>query len=252
MTADFTVPADWYRSFFTGPVNRFWENVTPEAATRADVAFVRRHLGAEPPAAILDLPCGAGRHSLGLARFGYQVTGIDISQEAVARASVQAQAEGIPADFRHADMRELDESDRFDAAICFGNSIGYFPPEETEAFFGRVARALKPGGLLILDSSCCAESILPLQERRDLAFEGGSYRSELAYDATASVLKTRAELRLGEEVHYLRYAHQIVTSGELVRMLRAAGLRTRALYGGVEDEPYRPGCPRLLLVANRG
>jgi hypothetical protein len=67
----------------------------------------------------------------------------------------------------------------------------------------------------------------------------------------SSVLNTRAELRLSDEAHPLLYAHHIVTSGELVRLLGSTGLRTEALYGDVDDTPYAPGSQRLLLVASR-
>ena len=251
MKTHFTVPADWYRTFFTAPVNRFWEAMVPEEATHADLAFLRRHLRAEPPARVLDIPCGAGRHSLGLARQGYQLTGVDISEDAIARASAAAEAETLPACFVRGDMRFFETSEQFDAAVCLGNSIGYFEPEETRTFVARLASALKPGGRLILDSYCCAESILPLHEDGEIVFEEGSYRSEYSYDPMSSVLNTRAELRLSDEAHPLLYAHHIVTSGELVRLLGSTGLRTEALYGDVDDTPYAPGSQRLLLVASR-
>src|SRR3954462_296908 len=114
MDDGFTVPADWYRTFFTAPVNRFWETMVPEAATAADVAFLRRHIAA-PPAPLLDIPCGAGRHALALARAGYRVTAIDLSEDAIGRA--RAAAKGLPADFRQGDMRSLDLDQLFDAVL---------------------------------------------------------------------------------------------------------------------------------------
>ncbi|HEX8527034.1 hypothetical protein, partial [Allosphingosinicella sp.] len=71
----------------------------------------------------------------------------------------------------------------------------------------------------------------------------------LCYDAFTSTLNTEAELRLDGESHQLRYAHHICTSGELVRALDEAGFAVKALYGDTGDAPFRPGSPRLLLVA---
>jgi SAM-dependent methyltransferase len=252
MERDFTVPADWYQNFFTGPVNRFWEAMVPEAATKADLAFVIRQSGLAPAARILDLPCGAGRHALGLARQGYRVTGVDISHDAVERAASAAKREALPAHFTCADMRFFEAEEPFDAAICMGNSIGYFEPDGTADFFRTIAASLRPGAWLVLDSYCCAESVFPLKEDREIPLDGGSYRSQLSYDPLRSVLKTKAQLTLNGEVHPLLYAHQVMTSGELVRLLGEAGLRTEGLYGDTEGAPFQPGSPRLLLVARRG
>jgi cyclopropane fatty-acyl-phospholipid synthase-like methyltransferase len=249
MHYDFDVPSNWYEDFFTAPVNRFWETMVPPEATAADLAFVARHIGVLPPARLLDLPCGAGRHALGLARAGYDVTGVDLSAEAIARAT--AASEGLPVRFVRADMRDFATETPFDGALCLGNSLGYFGAEGLGAFFARLAKSLRPNGRLVLDSYVCAESIFPLREEREITFDGGSYRSRYAYDSTESVLKSEAELALDGEVHALRYAHHIVTSGALVRSLREAGFGALGLYGGTDDAPFEPGSPRLLLVAAR-
>ncbi|MEA3062125.1 MAG: hypothetical protein QOJ94_1906, partial [Sphingomonadales bacterium] len=244
MDNDFSVPADWYRKFFTAPVNAFWETMVPEAATAADLAFLHLHIPPSP-ARLLDVPCGAGRHSLALARGGYRVTGIDLSVDAIDRAT--AAGKDLTVDFRRGDMRSLDLADRFDAVLCLGNSLSYFPAQEMRTFIASLAERVANGGRLILDTSCCAESLFPLAEEREVAFEGGTYRSVYRYDARLSLLKTKAELRLGEAVHPLLYAHYVVTAGELVRMVEAARLRVEAIHGGTEGQAFAPGLPRLLL-----
>jgi SAM-dependent methyltransferase len=251
MTQPSTVPDDWYEHFFTRPVNLFWEKMVPDEATAADVAFIRRHIGGPQPQRILDVPCGAGRHALALARLGYEVTGVDLSEDAVARASAAARADGLPARFVRSDMRRFPVDGAFAAALCLGNSIGYFDADGTAEFLARLAAAVAPGGRLIIDSHVCAESIFPLQEERTLEFEGGCYRSTLSYDCLRSVLETRAELTLEGETHALAYAHHIVTSGSLVALVSAAGFEVDALYADTDDRPYRPGSPRLILTARR-
>lgn len=252
MTTNFDVPSDWFETFFTGPANRFWEAMVPLAATAADAAFIIRHLDISPPARIVDSPCGAGRHALALARQGFRVTGVDISEEALTRAADAAEGEHSPATFLRADMRRFSLDKPADGIISMGNSISYFDADGTRALFESFAKALQPGGRLVIDTGCCAESVLPNhQAERTFEFDGGSYRTVTFYDPVASVLKTRAELRLGEESHALRYAHRIVTTGELVRELDATGLETLGLYRDVDDNEFMVGAPRLLLVACR-
>lgn len=249
MLSDIDAPSNWFETFFTGPVNAFWEAMMPAETTAADLAFIVRHLGVSPPAHILDMPCGSGRHALGFARLGYRVTGVDSSTDAIARAS--AAAEGLPVRFVRADMRAFVADAPFDAAICLGNSTSYFDADGSAVFFARLAACVRSGGRLILDSSSCAESLFPLREHREIAFDGGTYRSRFAYDAMRSLLKTEARLSFDGEEHELRYAHHVVTTGALVRALAEAGFRTEALYGDTRDAPFAPGSPRLLLVAAR-
>ena len=251
MNNDFDVPENWYESFFTGPANAFWEKMVPAEATAADIAFAARHLALAKGAKILDVPCGAGRHALALAEHGYEVTGVDLSEEAIGRATACASERGLPVRFIRSDMRRFEADGAFDGAICFGNSISYFDAGGSALFFRKLAQSLNPGGRLILDSFSCAESIFPLQPVRQLTFEGGAYDARMAYDAMTSRLCTAAELRLGNEVHKLRYAHYVVTAGALVHQLEEAGLRTLALYGDTEDTPFAAGSRRLLLVADR-
>jgi cyclopropane fatty-acyl-phospholipid synthase-like methyltransferase len=249
MHNDFEVPSNWYESFFTAPVNRFWEKMVPPEDTAADLAFVVRHIGVEPPGRLLDVPCGAGRHAVGLARRGYDVTGVDLSEDAVSRAAASAGA--LPVRFIRADMRDLSAEAPLDGALCLGNSLGYFGAAGLRTFLRRLAQSVSPGGRVILDSYTCAESILPFADERDIAFDGGTYAARLAYDAMTSTLKTEAKLTLGGETHRLLYAHHIVTSGELVQALAEAGLATQGLYADTDDRPYEVGSPRLLLVAAR-
>jgi SAM-dependent methyltransferase len=146
MHDDFTVPADWYKTFFTAPVNLFWERMVPPEATEADLGFLLRHLGAIPPARILDVPCGSGRHALGLARAGYRVTGVDLSDDAIKRASATAREAGLPARFIKKDMRDFEAEEPFDAAICLGNSISYFERDGMRSLFDTLAAGTRRGG----------------------------------------------------------------------------------------------------------
>ena len=67
---------DWFEDFFHGLAVDFWVAVAP--AADADLPFLEKTFGA-PGGAILDVACGAGRHSIPLARRGYHVTGVDLS-----------------------------------------------------------------------------------------------------------------------------------------------------------------------------
>jgi SAM-dependent methyltransferase len=101
---------------------------------------------------ILDVGCGVGRHSLELARRGYQMVGIDITPAFVEIANKNARAEGLEAQFYRQDARGLKFESEFDAAICLcEGAFGLAGDEQGHrAILGGVQRALKPSGKFIL------------------------------------------------------------------------------------------------------
>lgn len=219
--------------------------------TQADVEFVLRHCHVGAAAHLLDVPCGSGRHTLELARHGHEVTGIDLSAEAIDDARASAMSEGLAAHFMLADMRELPVLKPFDGVVCLGNSASYFGAKDTQIFFNMIAAALRPHGWLVLDSYTCAESVFPLEKERDLDIDGMSYRAALSYDPRTSILRTAGLLTVDGEERAVTQAHRVMTAGELVRSLAAAGLRVTGLYADPDGTPFTPGARRLLLHAVR-
>src|SRR5690242_6060044 len=103
-------------------------------------------------ASILDLCCGYGRHSIPLARRGFQVRGVDISVTQIQHAREVAKKAQVPLDFRVADARKLDFQGAFDLVLTMFVSFGFFKEEhENKQVLQGVQRALKPGGRLLLD-----------------------------------------------------------------------------------------------------
>src|SRR5438034_7712352 len=120
-----SVPAEWWQTFFSGMMVEFWLRCTTEEQTQQEADFIQQTLQVAPPARLLDVPCGGGRHSLALAARGFQMTAVDISSEFLARAKSAAANKSLKVDWHQADMRELPWRDEFDGAYCFGNSFGY-------------------------------------------------------------------------------------------------------------------------------
>jgi SAM-dependent methyltransferase len=127
--------------------------------TVQEVDFILAETGVLPGASVLDVGCGPGRHSLELGRRGYDVVGIDISEEFVRLASESAAREGIDrARFRRHDARnivhEVDLVGRFDLVVClcqgaFGLMLD---PTEDRVVLAGLAAALRPGGVVVLSA----------------------------------------------------------------------------------------------------
>jgi SAM-dependent methyltransferase len=214
----------------------------------ADLAVVRRLLP-DPPASVLDVPCGDGRLSFPLAAAGYAVTGIDVSPENIEQARSAPQP---TARFALGDLRDLPDAGRFDAVLSWGNSFGYTTPGETPATLEGFRRAFKPGGRLILESLTVAEAFLTSRFREHAAYEFGgiTMAGTNVYNAMESRFESEWVFTDAEGVQERASgAHHVHTTGEVVRMLRHAGFTDIALKGPDGLKPYELGDHRLVVVA---
>jgi SAM-dependent methyltransferase len=101
---------------------------------------------------ILDLGCGTGNHDLPLTRMGYQVEGVDRSEEMVTQARSKAVTAGLDAEFLTGDVRDFNLSRAFDAVISMFAVISYQCTNEDLLGMMRTARRhLEPGGLFVFD-----------------------------------------------------------------------------------------------------
>ena len=102
---------------------------------------------------ILDLGCGTGGHTIPLARRGYAMTGVDISQGMLDKARVKAEEAGVGLAWHRGDVRDFDLGATFDAVLFMFAVIAYQETNTDLAAALRAARRhLEPGGLLIFDT----------------------------------------------------------------------------------------------------
>lgn len=98
---------------------------------------------------ILDVACGIGTQSIGLAMKGFAVTASDLSAKAVERAKVEARQRGVEIDFSACDMRAAhDHHGRpFDVVIACDNSIPHLlSDDEILLAFRQMYDCVRPGG----------------------------------------------------------------------------------------------------------
>jgi len=239
--------SNWQASFFRGVALEAWRRVINPETTRAEADFVERTLGVHCAAHILDAPCGNGRHCIELAGRGYQMTGLDQSEEFLAEAR---QATALPIRWVQDDMRLISWVAEFDGPCCLGNSFCYLACEDARKFLHAVARSLKPGARFILETGMAAESILPsLTPNRWFRLGDILMLSENRYDPTASRLDIDYTFVHEGQIEKRPTTSYVFTAGELCRMHVSAGLHPFELLGSTKGERYQIGSPRLLLIS---
>lgn len=108
-------------------------------------AILAREVAALGPGTALDVACGEGADALWLAHRGWTVTAVDFSQVALERAR-EADAEGRVS-WLQADLHVWQPPR--DAYDLLSSHYLHMPPTERQAFFGRLAQAVRPSGILL-------------------------------------------------------------------------------------------------------
>ena len=140
---------DWYKKIWTLDIqNQSWVE-----DTKKQVDFLIEKLKLCGNERILDLACGFGRHSLELAKRGFDVTGVDITADYIKYASEQAEKQRLDARFICSDIRDVNFENEFDVVLNMADgAIGYLEnDEENLKIFSIVSKALKCGGKHFMD-----------------------------------------------------------------------------------------------------
>ena len=212
--------------------------------TEQEVDFLVAALGLGPGARVLDVGCGPGRHSLSLARRGFDVLGVDHSPDFVALATEAAGAEALPARFAVLDVRDLAFAAEFDAAICLcQGGFGLLGGRDEVAVFGRIVAAVRPGGGLAVSAFHAPFAVRHLEDSE-------------TFEPATGVLHEVATLRndAGEERAFDLWT-TCFTARELELLAAAHDVTVDGLHG-VMPGSYRATTPtlddpELLLVGRR-
>ncbi len=246
--------AEWWQEVFNR--REFFDLYQKDDLDRAagQTDQVLSLLGLRPPARVLDVCSGYGRHSVELARRGFEVVGVDISLSQVEQAYRHAASSGAAPAFVVGDARALPLAGGFDAAINMFLSFGYFATDaESQAMLDGVARVLRRGGVLLIDFWNREHEIrgfqpLVLDRRGDEILE----IEDWTFDALAGRLNWVNTVIYpdGRRVAWTQ-SIRAFTVAEVRAMLEAAGFTLVALYGSLAGEPYTMDSEAAIFVAEK-
>jgi SAM-dependent methyltransferase len=242
----------WHDEFFRS----FWPVVgpsftLPHADTQRDVKGLVRLLRLRPGARILDVPCGFGRHSVELARRGFRVTGVDVSEDLLVLARQAAAAKRVAVEFRQGDMRRIAYRRRFDAVLNLFTSFGYFGEGEDLKVLRRFRAALRPGGWLVIDVINRDWLMRNFRPRMRSRTSTHSVVQETAFDFSTAVVTTRWTARRGSRIWRGTTRLRVYAGHELLRLAQQAGFRSARLFGNLQDKPPSFDSQRQILRARR-
>ncbi len=204
-------------------------------------------------AAVLDLCCGPGRHSLELARRGFKVTGVDRTRAYLDRAREAAAQESLDIEFVQEDMRIFCRPAAFDLALNLFTSFGYSDdPRDDERVLTHLCESLRPGGVLVM-KLMGKEVLARIFKSSNWSREedGTLFLEERTLGGDWERMRNTWTLVRDGQVSEHRFDHRLFSAAELKGLLLAAGFREAAAYGSLTGDPYDQTAKRLVITARK-
>jgi SAM-dependent methyltransferase len=241
----------WVERFFDADYLRIWGAVVAPERTAHEADAIWQLANLAPGSRVLDAPCGYGRIAHVLASYGAEVLGVDQSAELLA----DAERRPLPTlrYLRH-DLRQPLSEDGFDAAFNIFSSLGYSTEADDVAILTTLARAVKPGGTVIVESNHRDNLVARLAKGCPSAFRLPDLMmiEEPKFDPATGRVDTTwywsGPIGTGSKSASFR----VYAITELISLVERAGLTVRGVHRGLSTEPYGSDLTsRVAIVATR-
>ena len=237
--------ADWFEEWFGEDYLHIYQHRDETEAERA-IELIATNLAGRRIDTVLDLACGAGRHTRVL-RERWWTVGLDLSMSLLKLA----RKESDDAPYVRADMRELPFRDSsFDLVVNLFTSFGYFDDDsEHVRVLNCVGAAMKHGGTLVIDflnASQVRRDLVPYDERVE---NGITIEQRRAISPDDRFVEKRITLRESGKEYIERV--RLLSPRDLQKMLAVAGFKVGKLFGDYGGGDWSEDSPRTILIASR-
>ena len=208
---------------------------------------------------VLDLACGTGEITVELAQHGFEVTGVDLSDEMLLVANEKAVKLGLSIPLFQQNMAELEGLGQFDCVTIFCDSLNYLRDEEDIVkTFSRVHEHLKDGGLFMFD----IHSLYKMEEvfsdhtfavnGEEVSYIWDCFPGEEPYSVEHDLSFFVRDEESGlydrfDELHYQR----TYPVEQYKKWLEQAGFTVSEILADLEEAPLVTETERILFVASK-
>lgn len=235
----------WYKEWFGSEYLELYSHRNRGEA-EAHIDFVTRAFEGDGPGAVLDLACGAGRHTQALRSRGIRALGVDLS------LTLLAEPPRLPS--VAADMCWLPfGNETFDWVLNFFTSFGYFESEhENMQVLLEIYRILTPEGCFLIDLFNREHVIANLVPEEHQQRQGYEVEIERWFDVRTERVNKRIRVHApGRKIQTFLESVRAYTRAEVEEALVAAGLRVDKLHGSFAGDGFKSDSERLILIGHK-
>lgn len=238
----------WFEHWFDSPYYHILYQNRNNQEAKANIDQLLLHLNLAGGAAILDLACGQGRHAHHIFQKGFQVTGYDLSPNNIAIAQKNA-LDGLVFEVR--DMREHLGTSKFDAIFNLFTSFGYFETREAHlTCLQQVYKALKPGGIFVLDFLNAKKIACGLVPEEIVTASGITFHIKRKKEGNQLVKEISFEV--GGVCKQFAERVMAFNAADFLDLFTQVGFHITNRLGSFDGEPFQPAqSDRLILIASK-
>ena len=240
-------------TYFKGYYKEIWRFFIPEQFTEKEINFLLGYFKLEPGNCVLDIMCGYGRHSIGLARKGIAVTAVDILEDYIVEINEIKQKEKLPLTAVCDNVLQFNSIEKFDLAICMGNSLNFFDQRESESLLSKVSSLLKPQGSLLINTwSLCEIVARNFQEKSQSKVGDFTFLADCKYLFHPSRIEIDSIITAPDGTTERKKAIDYIFSlNEMENMLNRSGLELKENFSIPGKKKFSLGDVRSYLIAGK-
>lgn len=235
---------NWFSTWFDTPYYHILYKNRNDEEAQAFMDNITHYLNMPENGTILDLACGKGRHSIYLNKLGYQVTGVDLSENSIAIAK---EFSNETLQFETHDMREP-MNETFDAVFNLFTSFGYFDTHEDNI---KTLKAIKESineyGFGVIDFFNADFIIENLVAEETKEIDGITFNIKRSVENKKIIKEIRFEDK-GESFFYTEKVSAF-TLEDFEAMMEEAGIYLLEIFGDYKLRKfYKSQSERLIMI----
>jgi SAM-dependent methyltransferase len=244
----------WYKEWFS---NKFYLELYKhrnEEDARRMIDLLQRSISVNTKSKALDIACGAGRHSLELARRGFDVTGFDLSEFLIneaKKALKNSKEKNLKAKFLIRNMMDFNFKNSFDFAVNIFTSFGYFRNDsENFKVIENLSRSLKKGGYFIFDflnKKYLEKNLVPYSKTTN-----GDFTAIQKRKIENGFVKKEITIKKNKRVMQFNEVIKLYSLNEFKNTFGSYNLKIQNLFGDYFGNKFSEHkSPRLIIIAKK-